>query len=428
MEQLPVSVVVVSRGRPDSLRLTLLGLARLHHSNYEVIVVADPAGLTAARGLPFADHLRLIPCDVANISAARNLGISASGGEIVAFIDDDAVPEPAWLAHLGAAFHDRAVAAAGGFVIGRNGISYQWTARSIGPDGRASALSVDRARPTVLTGHPGHAIKTEGTNMAVRRWVLKKLGGFDENFRFYLDETDLNMRLAQHGYATAIVPLAVVHHAYAPSPRRRRDRAALDLFDIGRSSALFWRKHTPKHDWPRSRAALITEQRRRVLTQMRDGLLEPGAARHALLSLDRGLQEGSIAPPVPQTQIARRQEGIQRFPTLAVAGPVTLSAGMFGRAAVRRQARALAAQGRTVSVYFLSKTAVFHTVVFCQDGYWLQKGGLYGKSDRQSRWFRFFSRASRVTLEQSRVERVRHFSPFIGQQDGVAVNSAEIKR
>ncbi|MCB2152739.1 MAG: glycosyltransferase, partial [Rhodobacteraceae bacterium] len=59
---------------------------------------------------------------------ARNLGLAAAAGEIVAFIDDDAVPEPRWLARLTAPFADPGIAAAGGFVVGRNGISFQWRA------------------------------------------------------------------------------------------------------------------------------------------------------------------------------------------------------------------------------------------------------------------------------------------------------------
>jgi len=415
MKQLPVSVVVVSRDRPDSLRLCLIGLARLHHRNYEIIVVADPQGIAVAQTLPFARHLRLIPFEVPNISAARNKGLSAAAGEIIAFIDDDAVPEPAWLAHLEAAFHDPQVAAAGGFVIGRNGISFQWKARSIGPDGETAPLRVDDDLPTVLSPAPGQAIKTEGTNMAVRRWVLKKLGGFDESFRFYMDETDLNMRLAVGGYATAIVPRALVHHAYAPSQRRQQNRAVLNLHDIGRSSALFWRKYAPEADWPRLRVRLETEQRRRVMSQMRDGLLEPGAARQALNTLRDGLAEGFRVDFEPAPQISRRSEDFLGFPSLATKDPVALHAGLFGRGAVLARAKALAAKGHTVSVCFLSKTAVFHTMVFSQDGYWLQKGGVYGKSDRSGPLLRLTSRAKRLKAEQDRVEQTRHFRPFFKQ-------------
>lgn len=407
MKQIPVSVVVVSRGRPDRLQLCLTGLSRLHYSTYEIIVVADPQGLAAARDLPFADHLRLIPFDLPNISAARNIGISASAGEVVAFIDDDAVPEPNWLHHLGGAFADPEVAAAGGFVIGRNGISWQWKARWVNDGGEATPLEINETAPTVLHPRDGRAIKTEGTNMAVRRWVLKKLGGFDEGFRFFLDETDLNMRLAAHGFATAIVPLAVVHHGYASSSRRMENRAVLDLSDIGRSSALFWRKHAPEGDWPTYENRLRQAQRRRVMAQMRDGLLEPGAARRALASLQRGLDEGKAARFLPAAQIARRQNAFVAFPT-AVSGPeVVLTGGFLHRARLLRQATDLARKGRPVSLFILSKTAVFHTVNYTKDGVWLQQGGQFGKSLRSDRLFQLFRKEKRTAREWERVRPYR---------------------
>ena len=131
MTDLPVSVVIVSRGRPAALQRCLTGVSQLQYAPFEVIVVADPDGIAAARKMDFAAHLKLVAFDKANISAARNLGIAQAAGEIVAFIDDDAVPEPQWLRYLVAPSRQSDVAAMGGFVRGRNGISYQWRAQSV---------------------------------------------------------------------------------------------------------------------------------------------------------------------------------------------------------------------------------------------------------------------------------------------------------
>ena len=95
-----VSVIVVSRGRAADLPLCLLGISQLEYPNFEVVLVADREGLSAARDLPFFDDLKSVEFNDANISAARNLGIAEAAGEIVAFIDDDAVPEPSWLRQL----------------------------------------------------------------------------------------------------------------------------------------------------------------------------------------------------------------------------------------------------------------------------------------------------------------------------------------
>ena len=147
MASLPVSVIVVSRGRGDSLLRTLTGLTRLFHDSYEIVVVTDSEGQEAVRRLRLTEEIKVVPFADPNISAARNAGIGVAAGEIVAFIDDDAVPEPTWLTHLTAPFADPQVAVAGGFVIGRNGISFQWKAHSVDRAGVSTPLWTRPAQP-----------------------------------------------------------------------------------------------------------------------------------------------------------------------------------------------------------------------------------------------------------------------------------------
>ena len=111
-----VSVVVVSRDRPDALYLCVLGLSQVQYDDFEIVVVANAKGLAALDG--FKGKIKTVQFDDANISMARNIGIAHSAGEIVAFIDDDAVPEPTWLTYLITPFSRDKVSAVGGFVIG----------------------------------------------------------------------------------------------------------------------------------------------------------------------------------------------------------------------------------------------------------------------------------------------------------------------
>ena len=97
-----VSVVVVSRDRPDALYLCVLCLSQVQYNAFEIVVVADAKGLAALDD--FKGKIKAVQFDDANISMARNIGIVHSAGEIVAFIDDDAVPEPTWLTYLTAPF------------------------------------------------------------------------------------------------------------------------------------------------------------------------------------------------------------------------------------------------------------------------------------------------------------------------------------
>ena len=82
MDAPSVSVVIVSRGRPDALRLCLTGVAQLDHPVFEVIVVACPQGAAVVADRSDADRIKLVPFDEPNISAARNLGIAQAAGEV----------------------------------------------------------------------------------------------------------------------------------------------------------------------------------------------------------------------------------------------------------------------------------------------------------------------------------------------------------
>jgi GT2 family glycosyltransferase len=400
----PVSVIVVSRGRPDALARCLRGLAGLDHPGFEVVVVADPGGLTAVGR--WQGRIKAVAFDEANIARARNIGIAQAAGAVVAFIDDDAVPEPAWLARLVAPFGDPAVGAAGGFVIGRNGISLQWGASRVDRLGRRLPMRTDATRAEVHRAELGEAIKTEGTNMAFRRDLLIRIGGFDERFAFYLDETDVNMRLAALGVATAVVPLAQVHHGFAPSERRRQDRVPRDLTQIGASLAVFLRKHGTD---PATRLAEEeAAQRRRLVAHMVAGRIEPGDVGRLL----RGFREGWTRG-LGMAEVAV-DPGPEAPPFVAFGGGATGQAVLSGRpwqaAGLRARAAALAAEGQTVTLVLLSPTALYHRVEYRPEGYWVQRGGLFGRSLRSDPVFRLWRFGDRVRREIARVAPVR--SPF----------------
>ncbi len=237
-----------------------------------VVVVTDAKGL-AALGR-FDGQIKTVLFEEAKISAARNLGVSHAAGDVVGFIDDDAVPEPTWLSYLTVPFGREDVAAVGGFVIGRNGISFHWKAWVLDANGAATNIVVDEVEPTVLRLLAGQAVKTEGTNMAIWRDVLVAVEG-DLACHFYLDETDLNMRLAQAGYLIAIAPLVQVHHGFVASTWRRSDRVPSDLFDIGASWAVFQRKFIPEKSPGEHWRDVVKTEYKRLIGYMVSGGLEP---------------------------------------------------------------------------------------------------------------------------------------------------------
>ncbi len=87
MTGLTVSVVVVSRGRPKLIQLCLKAISQLRYDNFELIVVADRAGLAALKASDLVDTAKAVHFEEPNIATARNLGIAQAAGEIVAFVD-----------------------------------------------------------------------------------------------------------------------------------------------------------------------------------------------------------------------------------------------------------------------------------------------------------------------------------------------------
>jgi GT2 family glycosyltransferase len=190
------SLIIVSRHRPDWLRRCLKAVGQLDYPRFETIVVACPKGEEVAKAVP---GTQVIGFDVANISAARNAGADAASGDIIAFLDDDSVPEPTWLAHLALAFADPEVVQAGGITLGRNGISVQHGAALVDDTGRSHPLHMALSESVVVHPKDHCHPRLHGTNMALRRAALLEHGGFDTRFAFYLDETDLSYRISRAG-------------------------------------------------------------------------------------------------------------------------------------------------------------------------------------------------------------------------------------
>ncbi|AUJ65244.1 hypothetical protein B9057_13560 [Aestuarium zhoushanense] len=412
MSAAPVSVIVVSRDRPQHLRRCVKGLMQLLHPNFEIIVVADQRGCEEMAAGGFAKSVKLIPFDEANIAAARNAGLEVAAGTIVAFIDDDAIPEPTWLDHLVGPIASRQAVAAGGYVRGRNGISFQWKARDVRPNGWSEELLLDSDDPICVEGSAQQGIKTEGTNMAFDRDVLCKLGGFDPAFQFYLDETDLNMRLAGLEMTTAIVPRAQVHHGFAASDKRREDRAPTTLFPIGRSLKVFLRKHLPEAKHGPVIDSEVKAQGRRLIEHMIAGRIEPKDVSVLMATMTQGLLEGETANIAPLAPISPSKEPFLKFEKeVADAGHMALVGRWYSWSRVKAAARMAREEGYRVTVFRYSLTALFHHVRFQEDGIWLQRGGLFGRSDRSDPMFRLWTKKSRTAHEMSRLAGIRDKFP-----------------
>jgi exopolysaccharide biosynthesis predicted pyruvyltransferase EpsI/GT2 family glycosyltransferase len=233
------SIVVATDGRAPALAELLDALPFLEGPSFEVCVVRGPTEDGIADVLAAWQGRIKIACNpVRNLSLSRNIGIAMAAGEIVAFLDDDAIPETDWLVDLAEAFRDSAVACAGGVNRDRTGTGLQYGYATANRMGQARW---DRTEPADSLCMPGAADfpYTQGTNTAIRRADLEAVGGFDEEYDFYLDETDLCCRLVDVGRLVRQLPRAIVHHRSLPSAIRTADGVTHSLFSVLKNKLYF---------------------------------------------------------------------------------------------------------------------------------------------------------------------------------------------
>src|SRR5690606_5556540 len=163
-------------------------------------------------------------CPETNLSMSRNIGVGMAAGDIVCFTDDDGIPEPDWLDALEAVYlEDEEVGAVGGYVRDHTGVAFQAREIVCNRAGDAALFSTPQEAEKDLAESPGHYRSLIGVNSSFRKSALEAVGGFDEEYAYFLEETDLCLRLLDHGWKVRVTPDAEVHHKFAASHLRRTD-------------------------------------------------------------------------------------------------------------------------------------------------------------------------------------------------------------
>lgn len=234
-----VSIVICTDGRAQAVETTLRCLRYLDGPDFEVVVVTGPTrDGTHEIVARWADAIRIAHNPQRNLSISRNIGIREAMGDIIAFIDDDGLPEPAWLEQIIAAFDDPQVGAAGGIVLDHTGCRPQYVYAACN---RLGNPEWDRRTPADAYNFPYsfNFPYVQGTNSAFRRSALIGVGGFDEEYEYYLDETDLCCRLVDDGWIVRQLPDAHVHHKVLASSIRDADRVTRVFYPVLKNKLYF---------------------------------------------------------------------------------------------------------------------------------------------------------------------------------------------
>jgi GT2 family glycosyltransferase len=195
-----VSVLICTYNGARTLPDTCAAVAALEYPDLEVIVVDDGSTDDSA-AIAERHGFQVISTDNHGLSSARNTALAAATGEIVVYLDDDAMPDPQWITYLAHTFQRTDYVAVGG--------------PNLPVPGDGAVADAVAAAP----GNPIHVLLTDreaehipGCNAAFRADALRSVGGFDARFRTAGDDVDVCWRLQDRGWRIGFTPAAVVWH------------------------------------------------------------------------------------------------------------------------------------------------------------------------------------------------------------------------
>jgi O-antigen biosynthesis protein len=212
------SVVICTRDRPAELDRCLSAIRKIEYPSFEVLVVDNAPSEVTAREVAECWAARYVIEPQKGLSYARNRGAHESTSNVIAYLDDDAVPEPQWLSAIASEFEDPAVMAVAGRIIPLEPCAAEmstFSATAGAAPGMARRI-VNRGNPSwfELANFGGIGI---GANMALRRAAFTEWPGFDvrlgrgavidggeENYAFFA--------LVERGFSVVYAPYAVVRH------------------------------------------------------------------------------------------------------------------------------------------------------------------------------------------------------------------------
>jgi glycosyltransferase involved in cell wall biosynthesis len=255
-----LSVVLCSLNGADGVDRALAALAQQTIAPAMQVVVVDDGSTDGTAGVARAHGAHVVRHEVnRGLSAARNTGIAEATAPVVAFLDDDCIPDRDWAERLLGAYTDATVMGVGGEILPTPGSGL--FGRYLERHNPLEPLEADLGRSETLpyrlalylrrqwSERKPHGLRDVyglvGANMSFRREALAQIDGFDERFTFGADELDLCVRLrrARPDERFVLEPAAVIRHDFDStlSDMLRRSRA------YGRGSARMFRK------WPSAR-------------------------------------------------------------------------------------------------------------------------------------------------------------------------------
>lgn len=249
------SVVICTRNRPEEVNQCLTGVSRLLYSRFDVLVVDNAPADLRTREVASRWGGRYIVEPVVGLSRARNRGARECNAEVIAYLDDDGIPDPEWLSAVAREFEDTQVMVVTGQTLPlrvETEAERLFAARGGFAVADQERRVLDRRCPYwfELASFGGIG---NGGNMAFRRSAFDVWPGFDERLGAGAslpggEEHHAFFALIDRGYRVVYTPLAVVRHPYPPTLPELRARYLKSLTAAaGYLTFLFFEE--PRYRW-----------------------------------------------------------------------------------------------------------------------------------------------------------------------------------
>lgn len=223
-----LAVAVCTRERPDDLARALEAISRLEPAPHEILVVDNAPATPATREVVARfPAVRYVLEPRQGLNHARNRALRSATADIVAFTDDDAVPEPGWAAALAVNFADPRVLCVTGLTLP---LELETPAQELFEAHCSFVRGFARRVFDGRVDHPLHVSRVgAGASLALRRSAPALIGWFDERLDAGTPtksggDHELFMRVLSHGYRIVYEPRAVSWHRH-----RRTDAELLDV-------------------------------------------------------------------------------------------------------------------------------------------------------------------------------------------------------
>ena len=210
-----LSVIVVTYNRCEDLKDSLDGIFSLDELPYEVIVVDSNSTDNTCKIIKNYP-LKFIKITERSMVKARNIGWQTAKGDIIAFIDDDAIVSKQWSKHILEPYNNKNVGGVVGRVISSRNSEIVYVPKTNNAIGKVFNNGLVLGNFDLQTKNPIEVDTLIGCNMSFRKNLLLKVGGFDENFRgnCFRDDTDISIRIKNLNYKLIFNPKALVLHKY----------------------------------------------------------------------------------------------------------------------------------------------------------------------------------------------------------------------